>query len=515
MNQLKSGAILSYVSIFITTIIALLYTPIMIRLLGQSEYGLYSMIGSISAYLSIMDLGLGNAIVRYTARNRAIGNKEAESRLNGMFLLLYSVIGLLTILVGFVVYNTVDNVFGAGLTLMELEKAKIMVIIIIINFSLSFPLAIFGSVMQAYERFVFVKVVAIIRSLLVPLITLPFLFIGFGSVTMVIVSTLVNIICLLFNVFYCFRYLKIKFHFGKPDYRLMREILGYSFFIFLGIIVDQINWNTGQIILGAVAGTTAVAVFAIAIQFIRLYLQFSTSLSGLFLPRVSMMVANNASSFELTNMMIKYGRVQYIILAYILSGFILYGRPFIDIWAGTSYSGAYYMVIIIMIPITIPLIQNIGLSVLQAKNLQGFRSVVLIMIAILNVIISVLLAKSYGGVGVALGTGISYIIGNGIIMNFYYHYKIGINILLFWKNILLMSIPVLTSLTLGIGMDFVITKDSLLFLISKIVLFSIGYFLLMWFYGFNNYERSLFKSFTKALKRFLLKLNIRNRNNDC
>lgn len=503
LNQLKSGAMLSYLSIFITILIAVLYTPIMIRLLGQSEYGLYSMIGSISAYLSVMDMGLGNAIVRYTARNRAIGNKTAESKLNGMFLLLYSIIGILTIFVGAILYNSVDNIFGSSLAGLELAKAKKMVIILIANFALSFPLSVFGSIMQAYERFAVVKIVAIIRSVLVPLVTVPFLLIGYGSIMMVIITTLINIICLLFNVYYCIKHLNIQFIFGKIDYVILKEILLYSFFIFLGIIVDQINWNTGQIILGAISGTLAVAVYAIALQFIRLYLQFSTAISGLFLPRISIMVANNASNKELTDIMIKFGRVQYIIMAYILGGFILFGEPFINLWAGTNYNQAYYMVIIIMIPITIPLIQNIGLSILQAKNLQGFRSIVLILIGILNVIISIPLATKYDGIGVAIGTGISFVIGNAVIMNIYYWYKIGINIPLFWKNILLMSIPISVSIVFGYGINFVLPQDRLLILIIKAALFSVGYAFLMWFFGFNKYERGLLKPLTKKIKKFI------------
>lgn len=68
VNELKAGAFLSYLSIFVTIVIALLYTPIMLRLLGQSEYGLYSLIGAVVGYLSILDLGLGNAMVRYNAK---------------------------------------------------------------------------------------------------------------------------------------------------------------------------------------------------------------------------------------------------------------------------------------------------------------------------------------------------------------------------------------------------------------------------------------------------------------
>lgn len=506
MSQMKAGAILSYLSISISILVALLFIPIMIRLLGQSEYGLYAMIGSVSAYLSIMDLGLGNAIVRYVARNRALGDKESEAQLNGMFLFLYSIIGVLTIVIGVILYNTVENVFGSSLNAAELEKAKIMVIILIFNFALSFPLSIFGSIMQSYERFIAVKVAGIVRSLLNPLIIIPFLFMGYGSVMVVFITTLLNIFILLFNAIYCFKYIKINFKFGKLDYQLLKEILGYSFLIFLGIVVDQVNWNTGQLILGAVSGTVAVAVFAIAIQFIRLYLQFSTALSGLFLPRVSMMVANKASNEELTNMMIKFGRLQYMILAYILCGFILFGRPFIEFWAGQNYRDAYYMALIIMIPITIPLIQNLGISILQAKNLQGFRSIVLIMIAVLNVIITIPLAKMYGGIGVAIGTGVSYLIGNAIVMNIYYYRRIGMNIPLFWRNILLMTVPALISLITGYMLNLLVSQESILILIFKIILFSVAYLLFMWFFGLNDYERNLF---SPLIKRFSKKFTVR------
>ncbi|APC49613.1 teichoic acid transporter [Virgibacillus halodenitrificans] len=494
MNQIKQGAILSYLSIFITILIALLYTPVIIRLLGQSEYGLYSLIGSVAAYFSILDLGLGNTIVRYTSRNRAIGDKKAESNLNGMFLLLYSFIGFLTIVIGIIIYNTIDNIFAASLSTSELYKAKIMIVILIINFALSFPLAVFGSIMQAYERFVVVKLVAIVRSLMAPIIILPILFLGYGSVSMVLITTLVNISCLLFNVFYCLKHLKIKFYIGKMDFRLLKEILGYSFFVFLGVIVDQINWNTDQFILGAIAGTVPVAVYAIAMQFIKLYKQFSTSISGLFLPRASIMVANNSSNEEITESMIKYGRIQYIIMAYILTGFILFGRPFINVWAGTNYDNAYYISLIIMIPLTIPLFQNFGISILYAKNLQKFRSVVLIFIAVLNIFITIPLVQKFGGIGAAVGTAISLTLGNIFIMNIYYHRRIGINMILFWKNILIMSFPVIISLLIGLGFNYIVTSGSILLLSSKIIIYSVIFIILMWLLGLNNYEKELFST---------------------
>lgn len=499
VNQLKAGAILSYVSIFITILIALLYTPIMIRLLGQSEYGLYSLIGSLAGYLSIMDLGLGNAIVRYTARNRALGDKNTESRLNGMFLVLYSLIGLLTVIIGVLLYSNIESLFGNSLNYIELEKAKLMVILLIINFSISFPLGIFGSIMQAYEKFIFVKLVSIIRSLIIPVFTLPLLFFGYSSVSMVVVSTIINISCLLINVFYCFKYLKIEFYFGKFNFKMVKEVLGYSFFIFLNVIVDKLYWSTDQVILGMVSGTALVAIYAVAMQFITLYMMFSTSVSGVFLPRITMMVANEANNEELTEYMIKIGRIQYAIMALILSGFILFGQVFINFWAGENYSNAFYIVLLVMIPLTIPLIQNIGISILQAKDLHSFRSIVYIIIAILNILISIPLAKTYGAIGCAIATGVTLIIGNVLIMNIYYHRKIGLNIPLFWKNIAFMSIPILLSLVFGYAINYLIPQNGVIFLVSKIILFSIIYLTLMLLIGFNRYEKDLFYSLIKQM----------------
>ena len=502
VNQLKAGVLLSYVSIFMTIMITLLYTPIMLRILGQSEYGLYSLIGSVVGYLSILDLGLGSAIVRYTARNRALGDKEAESNLNGMFLVLYSFIGLLTVVVGAVLYFHIDAMFGATLTVAEMEKAKIMMMLLIFNFAVSFPLGVFGSIMQAHERFVFIRLIGILRSILNPCFMLPLLFWGYGSVAMVVVNTVLNIGCLLINVVYCFRVLNTTIYFKSFDVTLLKEIAGYSFFIFLNVIVDKVYWSTGQFILGIVSGTVMVAVYAVAMQLNNMYILFSNSVSGVLLPRITMMVANHASNDELSQMMIKIGRVQYVIMVYILSGFVLFGQSFISLWAGSNYSDAYYILLVVIIPITIPLIQNVGITILQAKNRNAFRSVVYLSIAVLNVLVSIPLAKVWGGIGCAVATGVSLLIGNVIIINIYYYRQIGLNIPLFWKNIAGMSLPVVMSLLCGYGINHFIVQNSLLLLAGKIVLFSIVYIILMWLLGLNRYEKDLFLS---PVKKFFIK----------
>lgn len=500
MNQLRAGALLSYLQILLSILIALVYTPIMIRLLGQSEFGLYSVIGSLAAYFSVMDMGLGNAMVRFTARNRAIGDRKQEAKLNGLFLMLYSVIGVLTVAIGILVYNNIELIFGDKFTDIEIEKAKIMTIILIVNFAVAFPLSIFNSIIKAYEHFVVDRLISITRILLAPLMIIPILYAGYGTVSMVLITTVINILCLLFSLIYCLKKLKVKVQIEKIDFGLLKQIAGYSFFVFLAVIVDQINWQTDQIILGAIKGTFTVAVYAIAIQFIKLYIQFSTSISGLFLPKASIMVANEATSEELTKLMIRYGRIQFIIISFILCGFALFGFSFIGYWAGNSYTEAYYIVLIIMVPLTIPLIQNFGLSVLYAMNLQGFRSVVLICIAVTNVIISIPVAKVYGSSGVAIVTAITLILGNIIAMNIFYAKKVGINILLFWRSLFKLIVVVVVSLFIGMAINYLIDSNTIFLLTLKIFVFSIVHIGLIYKFGINNYERNLFNSITERVK---------------
>lgn len=131
------------------------------------------------------------------------------------------------------------------------------------------------------------------------------------------------------NVVYCRRKINIKVKFGKVDKRLLKEISIYSFWIFLNTIMDRIYWSTGQFVLGAMVGTVAVAVFAVAIQLQGMYMMFSTAIVGVFLPRVTAMVTKNNDKKELSDLFIRTGRVQYVVMAFILSGFIVFGKYFI------------------------------------------------------------------------------------------------------------------------------------------------------------------------------------------
>lgn len=492
-NQLKAGAILSYISIILNTIVGLVYTPFMLRMMGQSEYGLYSLVAITVEYLTILDFGFGNAIIRYTAKYKALNEKEKEYDLNGMFLIVYTVLGVIVASGGVVLYLNISNIFSDTMTSLEIEKAKVLMILLVLNLSISFPLGIFSSILTAYQEFVFLKSINIIRILINPCIMIPLLILGYRSIGMVVVISILNISILLINMWYCLIKLKVKVTFNKFDFSLLKEIVVFSFYIFLNNIVDKINWSSGQVILGAVSGTTSVAIYSVAAQINSYYISFSTAISGVFLPKITTMVTQKVRDIELSDLFIKIGRIQYIIMGYILCCFLLIGKDFVNIWAGNDYDTAYYIVAILIIPVTIPIIQNLGISILQAQNKQKFRSIMYILIAILNIGISIILSKTYDGIGCAIGTGIALILGNGIVMNIYYYKKIHIDIPRFWKEIFFMTIPIGIAFISSLFINYFITGSGYGYIFIKIFIFTMILIPLMWLKGMNNYERKLFK----------------------
>ena len=502
-NELKAGAILNYVVIVLNILVGLLYTPYMLRMMGQSEYGLYSLVASVISYLTVLDLGFGNAIIRYTSKYRAEGKIKEQYELFGMFLILYIIIGIIAFVAGLGLYFNVDNLFGDTMNAIELDHARVMMLILIFNLAITFPMSIFGSIINAYERFVFPRIINISRTVLNTAVMIALLSMGYKAVAMVIVQTIFNILTLVINYCYCKKRLKIQIIFGHFDFTLLKEIAIYSFWIFLNVIMDKIYWSSGQFVLGSMIGTVAVSVFAIAIQLEGMYMMFSTAISSVFLPKVTGLVATGVKDNVINELFIRTGRVQNIVISLILFGFIVFGKQFVILWAGTEYEGAYYMTISFFIALYIPLVQNLGLSILQARNTMKNKSIVDIAMAILAISLEIIFTYIWGAIGCAIAVGVALLVGQGLIMNIVYACKERINILTFWKEILCMNtVPLVISLLFLIITYKVYEISNWGELITFITLYCIIYIPLYYLFSMNQYEKDLL---LKPIRRLIIR----------
>lgn len=503
-NQLKAGAVLSYVNLLIGNIIPFIYTPIMLRMLGQAEYGLYGIANSIMGYISLLNFGIGGTIVRYLSKYREEGNTEQEARVAGLFIKIYTVVCSLVLIAG-LAFAANAEVYSRSLTPEEVETLRMLVILMTLNTAIFLPFSVFNSIVIAYERHIFSKLVGMLSTVLSPVLHLILLYCGFGSVGLVLSSTVLNFITYGLYTWFALARLKVRPSLKKAEPGLLREILKFSSFVFLASIVDTLYWTTDKLIIGWAKGTKDTAVYNIGATFNTYVTALSSAISGLLVPRLTKMVVKDAPKEEFTRIFIKVGRLQFIIISFIVSAFVAFGRQFIALWAGPEYELAYYVALLTMIPVTIPLIQNTGINILYALNKHQFRSTVYAIIAVLNVVLTFWWVEDYGIIGAALATCMAYVLGNVLIINWYYHKKIGIDIPLFWKNILKMC-PVMVAM--GVAFWFLLdalTVDSWGVFFGFAGLYTVIYFLLAYWFMMNQYERD---TVIVPVKKVLRKLHL-------
>lgn len=493
INQVKAGAILSYSQLFLTILVGMLYTPIMIKLLGQSEFGLYNTVSSTITMLGILSLGLNSGYIRYYSHYKADNDEKSISALNGTFLLIFSIIGAIALAAGGILTYNIELVFKSGMTAAEYDIAKVLMLIMTVNMAISFPTSVFSNIISANERFVFLKTLGIVKTLLGPLVTLPLLLLGHRSITMVLVSFIISLIIDSVYMIYVFGVLKCKFVFKKN--KIFKELFKYTSAIALISIVDTINWQMDKIILGRYCGTVMVAVYSVGYSLQTYYMMFSTSVMGVFTPKIHRIVNENQDEaqlkYELTDLFTRVGRLQYLLLALIASGFVFFGKSFIGYWVGDGYGDSYIVAILLMLSATIPYIQNVGIEIQRSQNKHYFRGVLYLSIAVVNLVASIFLCQKYGAIGCAAATAVSFTIGNVVVMNIYYHKRCNIDIIHFWKNILSIMKGQILPVAVGVIIMRFADMSNIFMMFVWIAVYSTVYCLSVWLCSMNNYEKEL------------------------
>lgn len=487
-KQISSGIIISFFSQTISIIVGLAYTPIMIRILGQNEYGLYQLVLSVVNYLNLMNLGFNGAYIRYFVLARAKKDDNEVANINGLFMKVFLIITALCLFVGGVLYFNI-GFLGSQLSANDYIIAKKLLIIMVINLALSFPNSLYVAYMSANERFVYQKVVGIVLNIAIPLLNIPLLYLGCGSVGIVSATLLLTIIRLILNIWYCNIKLQIKINLKFFDKSIFKELLGYTFFIFLSDIVDQLNSNVDKFLLGRLTGTIAVAIYSVGYNLKNYYTTVSWIVPEMFIPEANRLAIEESKGKELTNVFTKVGKFNNYLMLLVLSGFFLIGRQFVTLWVGDEYKISYYAALILMLAGYIPAVQTLGVNIQNAKNMHRTRSVVYFIVACMNVMASIYFIKLWGVVGTCLGTLLATLLGHGVFMNWYYQRKIGLNILYFWKEMFKWILPV--CILAGIGMVVIqyFTINSWVKLIAFACGYGCIYVITLYFVGLDTAQR--------------------------
>lgn len=500
-DQKKIGVLISYFNIILNICISMFFTPFLIKTLGQSEYGLYRIIQSFIGQMSIMTFGMSTLVARniiyYNAKNKQLEKENFLAMALGISIML----SIFVLIIGYLLYLNTASIFNNSFTDSEMIIAKKLIVIFIFNISVTVLNDCFAGILVAHERFVIARSIVSVKLILRIITLIVLLNFGYKATAIITTDLILNCIVTIFNIAYSLFILKEKFVYHFFDTESFKTSVTFSAAILFLAIVNQINQNIDNFILGVKTDTKTVAIYSIALTIYTTYNSIAVAISSVYAPKVIRMIADNISNKDLTLAMTIPGRYQLIISGFILSLFTLFGKEFIYIWVGSGYEVVYKITLILIIPMTISLIENISEAVLNAKLKNMARSLILSSTAVINVIISVILIDRIGYIGAAYGTAISVILGI-VFLNIYYHTKIGIDVFLFFRTVFHKILPsILISTLIGFGLKFIkISTNIYVDFIFNICIYTIIYIVVIYFLGMNHGEKNQIVSIIKRRK---------------
>lgn len=437
MSEIKIGAILNYIRLFVKLGIGFFLSPFILESLGTAEFGIFSIAGTIIGWLALCDFGLSASTTKFLCEYQAKGDKAGEAHYLGNIAALFSVVGCIVLVGGLCIYPFLDDLFPR-FSEDELKLYRILYLMTLLNTAIMFPFRALGGIAASRQKYTIPGIVALTFSLCSTTATVVILLLGYKSIALCAAGIIFGVLNLAWGVYYSFVCLKARMSWSGWDFPLCKSMFAFSFWMFLDQLIGIFNWGCGTTIIGMTQGASQIAVYAYGLHLMQYYFMASNCISGLFLPKVVNLVNQQVDKEILTDLWIKVARIHVIILGLMLSGLVLFGRQFLSLWVGRTLGSdteqSWCVSLLLIGAITIPLVQCLGWQILQAYNEIRSRVKILLVVASLNLLLGYFLSLYYGAIGLAVGTAVSFIMGQWIFMNLLYQFRIGLNVRRFFSG---------------------------------------------------------------------------------
>ena len=497
-RERRNGILLSYGSIAIRNVAALLLIPFIINHLGVSDYGIYSLVSALAGYLIVLEFGLANTTIRFLSVYQANNEKAKESEFISSIVVIYGALALCVVAIGLIIWFKLPAIFQQSMTLAEIQLLQSAFLVLLVNVVITLMSNSLTGIISTYQRFRFQKSTEILVFIARCMIVVGCLEAGFGVLAIVVIDTVTNLLHSLIRFLYIKRNIDIEFKAKLPDQATLKEIFVYSSFIALNVIVNQINWRVDNLIIGTLTNSKTLGIFNIGSQLLFSFIAFASAISNIFTPKIVQMVKQEVSKTVLMAQLCIIGRYQMIVLGYVFVVFAAFGELFIQLFVGAEFSQAYWVALISMVPLMFVLAQTSTNAVLQGLNKHKIRSLLLLVTAMANIIISIILVKKIGMVGASWGTAFALFVGELLMVNIYLYRVIGLNMWHLYREFLRYSIPaiLLALMTAFLVSDYVSASWFGLFIACGLTGF---------IYAVFSYFISLVPSERQKLNRFVFR----------
>lgn len=502
-SQVKMGALISYFTIAFNIVAGLIYTPWMISKIGNSNYGLYTLTTSLITMLMV-DFGMSAAVSRFVSKYRAEGDQQAIDRFLGVVYKLYIAIAAGVFLILLVLYFFLNGIYE-NLTAEELSTFKSLYVVVGLYSVISFPFINLNGILTAHERFVELKLADLFHKVFIIVAMVICLLIGQGVFALVLVNAASGLLTIAVKLYFIKRKTKVKVQFGYRDRNMLKEIFSFSAWTTISSLAQRLIFNITPSIIAAVSitGTLGVAVFGVATTIEGYVYTFATAINGMFMPRIAKIVHDGKKQEQLVPLLHRIGRLQCMLIGVLVVGFAAFGESFVaDIWKKPDLVQSYGCAVLLIVPSFFYLPLQIAKTTLIVENKVKLQAKVYLLMCLLNVGLSAVLSRYYGAIGAAISIFAAYMIRNAL-MIVIYHRVLRLNMLHFFKEVYLKLTPQLL-ITLAIGLlcsHFNPISNVYLRFVSNGCILVGAYFIMMWFCGFNAYEKGMFKALARKFRK--------------
>jgi O-antigen/teichoic acid export membrane protein len=443
--NIKAGIVITYLRLAVYLVISIVYPPKLLALLnaGQSYdvNNVYQFALSIATWMLLLSFGIENSYVRFATEAEHSGGPDALKKTNGFYLIVFSFISLLQLIVGLVVAALYGNgVFQVG----GYDSARqtllgILVAITVVSEASDFLMSLFNWFIYYKGQFIWAQSVYLIARVITVGVTLGALYAGCDAVWVTVIALIVQFAMDLANMAYSFTKLHIQFAFPKwPEFsKMLRDVLIFSSFLFLIIVVNQVNANIGKTALGQwdSADESAVTIFGFGIQFYEYEALIATGITTNFAPKVNRLAISHDDE-QVKSYFLRVSNLQMIILFMIVGGFASCGADFVQAWLGKSglsdnkLMTIYYLALSVLALWIIPFSETLGNEIQKAYNKHKFLAITNLIGAVVNIGVTIGLifllpseAKIFAPV---IGMAVAVVGGNILVTNVYYKKQMGL-----------------------------------------------------------------------------------------
>ncbi|MGO9245447.1 MAG: oligosaccharide flippase family protein [Verrucomicrobiia bacterium] len=379
-------------------------SPYLIQSLTKETYGLWVLIGSVVGYFGFTDFGVRIATGRLVAYYRARQDATKVNHTINTSLALLTASGLVVTLLTFLLSPYFGRLFHIGPDVPHVPAA-----VFLCGFAVAvgLPLTVFEGCLAGYERYDLINIVEIFMIIGRVGLTVWMIQMGYGILALAAINFALTVVGGSVKFLLCYRVFEpLHVAMEHVDRVTIRETYATSIWFLILAVSVRISFFTDNVVIGYFRTTGEVAVYSIAGRLAQ-YALIAVHAFNLVLMPVAAGYDARADSSKQRQLLLLGTRASFAAAIFMATIFLAYGGRIIHIWVGSGFEQAAVVLAILTLPLVTQSSQMTTLMVLQGMAKHKNLSLIYLVEALANLILSLILVRPLGMIGVALGTALT------------------------------------------------------------------------------------------------------------